>query len=152
MPEVVLVDTCVLLNILDVPGFNQDREDVLADLTAMLDADDVTLLLPFAAIIEAGNHIAQLPDGRVRRDVAAKFCQEVCSAIDGNSPWTPTQAMEIRDLRSWLVEYPDHAMRGVGLADLSILKEWEAACVRHPRHRVRVWSLDGHLMGLDHTP
>lgn len=62
---VVLVDTTIFLNVLDVPGFNQDREAVFGQLAERLDARQ-ELLLPIAAILETGNHVGHLRDGRVR--------------------------------------------------------------------------------------
>lgn len=148
MPAVIIIDTCVLLNVLDIPGFNQDREQVLTELGAKLDRGE-NLLLPFCAILETGNHISQLSTGGNRRRFAEKFVTEVRSALEGRAPWTATQALSLEDLNSWLSDYPDSAMREVGLADLSIINEWEAACIRHPEHRVMIWSLDGGLGGYD---
>ena len=62
MSGIVIVDTSVFLNVLDVPGFNQDREADLARFRELIEAG-ANLLLPIAAIFEAGNHIAQLADG-----------------------------------------------------------------------------------------
>jgi hypothetical protein len=148
MRTVILVDTCIFLNVLDVPAFNQHRNGVLGEL-GRLTLLDVNLLLPFAAIVETGNHIAQLADGNLRRAYAAKFVQQVQAAIAGDAPWTPTQSVDTETVGSWLNEFPDHAMRGVGIGDLSIIKEWETACVRHPNYRVYIWSLDGGLIGFD---
>ena len=58
MLDIVIVDTSVFLNVLDVPGFNQDREADLARFRELIEAG-ANLLLPIAAIFEAGNHIAQ---------------------------------------------------------------------------------------------
>lgn len=61
-----------MLNVLDVPSFNQDRGKVLADFGALVDAG-ASLLLPLAAIFETGDHIADLRDGRQRRRYAEVF-------------------------------------------------------------------------------
>ncbi|OYX02662.1 MAG: hypothetical protein B7Z12_11690 [Caulobacter vibrioides] len=148
MRTVILVDTCIFLNVLDVPAFNQDRDATLTKL-GQLARSDANLLLPFAAIVETGNHIAQLADGNQRRVYALKFVRQVQAAIAGEAPWTPTQSVDTETVGSWLNEFPDHAMRGIGLGDLSIIKEWEAACKRHPNYRVYIWSLDGGLTGYD---
>lgn len=68
MAEVVFVDSSVLLNLLDVPGKNSDRGGVTAEFKAHA-ASGVTLIIPMAAVVEVGNHIAQLP-GHDRRDRA----------------------------------------------------------------------------------
>ena len=82
MLGIVIVDTTVLLNVLDVPGFNQNRDAVLAGLEELLDTGD-NLLLPMAAIFEAGNHIAQLDDGRQRRGCAKVFRDQVRAGVVG---------------------------------------------------------------------
>lgn len=43
-------------------------------------------------------------------------------------------------------------MRKIGMGDLSIRKEWEQLLTRYPMSRVRVWTVDSDLLGLDHLP
>jgi hypothetical protein len=151
MSTVVIVDTSVLMNVLDIPGFNQQRGHVFQEFGRLIN-QSVNLLLPTAAIFEAGNHIAHLADGGERRRWGVVFADAVRSAIDGEAPWTPTQGVELNSIREWMNEFPDSAMRGAGMGDLSIVKEWHAACVRHRNYRVRIWSLDGDLAGYDRKP
>ncbi len=147
--SIVLMDTSVFCNVLDVPGFNQDRDSILSELEERIRSRD-TLLLPMAAVLETGNHIAQIAGGGgLRRMVAQRFCDSVSEAIDGALPWTPTPFWEVEQLRIWLSEFADYAMRGVGMGDLSIIKEWERQCELFPRRRVIIWSLDGDLQGYD---
>lgn len=150
-PHVVIVDTSVLLNLLDVPGRNQDRDAVLGRFGELSDAG-VNLLLPIAAIFEAGNHIAHLSDGRQRRDHAQRFSARVREALNGQAPWTVTPLPSTRELADWLSDFPESAMRKVGMGDLSIVKAWESACAKHPQHRVSIWSLDQDLAGYDRAP
>lgn len=150
-PHVVIVDTSVLLNLLDVPGRNQGRDAALRRFEELLDAE-VNLLLPVAAIFEAGNHIARLPDGRKRRGHAQRFSNWVREALDGQAPWTVTPLPNARELADWLNDFPESAMRRVSMGDLSIVKAWESACVRHPQRRISIWSLDQDLAGYDRAP
>ncbi len=62
MSAIVIVDTSVLLNILNVPGRNERRVEVLAELGGLIETGD-HLFIPMAAIVEVGNHIAQLGNG-----------------------------------------------------------------------------------------
>jgi hypothetical protein len=115
--------------------------------------DEATsLLLPMAAIIETGNHVARLANGNQRRRFARIFVDQVEKAFNGDAPWRPTQIMEPSEMLEWLGQFPDRAMRGTGMADLSIIRGWESACTRHPGHRVMIWSLDDHLSGYDRDP
>ena len=151
MPHVVIVDTSILLNLLDVPGRDQDRDTVFMRFAELLNAG-ANLLLPVAAIFEAGNHVARLPDGRQRRRQAENFGDHVRQALEGRAPWTLTPLPGTSELTGWLDDFPQSAMRGIGMGDLSIVKAWESACARHPLHRVSIWSLDRHLTGYDRVP
>jgi hypothetical protein len=139
--SIVLIDTSVFCNIIPVPGLDQDRNEVMKELTRNIE-ENATLLLPMATILETGNHIAHLTGGQVRRKVAGWFCVEVKKALEGKSPWTPTSFWEQDELFHWLREFPDHAMRRTGMGDLSIIKEWERQCLLHRARRILIWSLD----------
>ncbi len=150
MSDIVLVDTSVLLNVLDVPGRNQNRNAVLDELSFLVDATD-HLFIPMAAIIEVGNHIAQMAgDGRLRRQAAKRFVTLVRDALGGIAPWRPMNFPSDEHLLAWLADFPDCAMRQMGMGDLSIQKEWAELCKKHPMTRVRIWTLDGDLAGHDH--
>lgn len=107
------------------------------------------MVLPLAAVIETGNHAAACGDGVVRRDTAGRFVTLVTQAIEGETPFIPTRFFQSRELLDWLGEFPDSAMRGIGLADLSIIREFEHQCALHPHRRVFIWSLDRHLSSYD---
>ena len=57
-----------------------------------------------------------------------------------------------RTLALWMNDFPDHAMRGAGLSDLTIVNAWDDARALHRDRRVRIWSLDRHLQGYDQRP
>ncbi len=104
MPPVVIIDTSVFLNILNVPGFNQDR-DAVEDRFRQLVDDGANLLLPMGAVLETGNHIADVRDGRQRRRHAAVFVDQVRRAMNGETPWTPTPLLDpdqMHSLAGWL--------------------------------------------------
>jgi len=149
MRTIVVIDTSVFLNAIDVPGFNQNRDLVFRELETLVESPSTNLLLPFACIIETGNHIAQLSNGQQRRNAAIKFQKQVAAAIDGIAPWPPTSAIDLRELKILIDRFPESATKAVGLGDLSIIREWELACDRHPHYRVRVWSLDHQLSAYD---
>jgi hypothetical protein len=140
------------MNVLDVPGFNQHRESVFRELIAFCENVSTSLILPIATIIETGNHIAHVSDGRLRRRSASVFRDQVRQAISGLAPWAPTSMINLAGLSELLDRFPEAATQGIGLADLSIIREWEVACDRHPRHRVRIWSLDKHLDAYNREP
>lgn len=151
MKAVAIVDTSIFCNVLDIPHMNSERTQVIQELTNLLEKD-TNLLLPMAAVYETGNHIAQLSDGGNRRRFAEFFIAEVKKAIIGESPWQVMQLPNMEEVGEWLSNFPDSAMRGAGMGDLSIIKEWEKMHKRTPNYRVFIWSLDTDLQGYDYLP
>lgn len=160
MSAIVLIDTSVYLNVLDVPGFNQDRLKIFTEFQDSIQSGDY-FLLPLAAVWETGNHIADLGDGQTRRRYAQMLEDDVTKAFKGEVPYRTTHFPEREEFLRWLRVFPDMVMRsksakkqreGMSLADLSIVKEWERNCDLHRMSRVRVWSLDSDLAGYDRLP
>jgi hypothetical protein len=160
MSDIVLLDTSVYLNVLDVPGFNQDREKILEAFQVSIRNGD-HFLLPLAAVWETGNHIADLDNGQLRRNYANILVADVRNAFSGAVPYRATHFPDREEFLIWLGDFPEVAMRnksaekqreGVSLADLSIIKEWGRNCERHSMSRVRIWSLDSDLEAYDRQP
>lgn len=148
MSAIVIVDTSVLLNIIDVPGRNQRKAEVFDRLATLIDNED-HLFIPMAAIVEVGNHIARVNNGALRRAAAERFVREVRSALADEAPWKPVNFPSNQEVLLWLDAFPDAAMKGVGMADLSIRQEWDACCHKYALSHVWVWTLDRDLAGLD---
>lgn len=165
MPQIVIVDTTVLLNLLNVPQHNQDIGRVLEEFEAIKD-DGGRFLLPLAVVYQAGDHIADLPKGNDRWRCAGILRDEVRRALMEEAPWALAQHApwglaqlakerdKERDIEAWLAAFPDFANRGkgYGMSALSIVQAWEAACKRIPGQRVRIWSLNRRLQGYDRGP
>ena len=160
MSAIVLLDTSVYLNVLDVPGFNQHRQTVLDDFRKAIEQND-HFLLPLATVWETGSHSAHLPNGQQRRTFAQRLVDDVLRAFQGQTPYRATHFPERNEFETWLSDFPQAAMRnksatrtteGTSLADLSIIKEWERNCRLNPMSRVRIWSLDMDLSGHDRRP
>ena len=105
--------------------------------------------IPMAAIVEVGNHIAQVRNGALCRAAAERFMKEVRAALADEAPWKPINFPTNPEVLAWLDAFPDSATQGIGMGDLSIKKEWEELCRRHPLSRIWVWTLDNDLTGLD---
>ena len=152
MSMIVLLDTTIYLNVLNVPGRNQNRADVFREFEQKIKNCD-TFLLPFPVILEAGNHIARIADGQGRRAYASKMVADVKEALDGKTPYRPSSFPERAQFVTWLDDFPDWAMsNGSSLTDLSIRNEWKNTCDKHPFSRVQIWSLDAHLSSYDRPP
>lgn len=160
MSAIVLIDTSVYLNVLDVPGFNQDRKEILREFQSRIQDND-HFLLPLAVVWETGNHVAHLANGQMRRTYAQKLVDDVKKAFNEETPYRATHFPSRKEFADWLSDFPPAAMRnksrqkpneGTSLADLSIIKEWKRNCDLHPMSRVRIWSLDSDLAGYDRQP
>ena len=147
---ICVVDTSVFCNVLGVLGRNQHQRECL-DALRDFRANGIFLMLPLAVVFETGTHIAHLAHGSVRRSTAEKFVAQVQQAVDGRAPWVATPLPAPATLSGWIEGFPDAAMRGLTLADLSIVEVFEQQCARHPARRVFIWSLDTHLQGYDRT-
>jgi hypothetical protein len=148
MGAIILLDTSILTNLLDIPEWNQNRASVDSEFRQCIQNDD-TFYLPIATILETGKHIVRLSDGQERRKFAKKFVSTANDAINGARPFTVTDFPQRQQLLEWLRDFPDCALTGKSLSDVSIVKEWETACARFNMSRVRIWSLDRHLAGFD---
>ncbi|WP_131822046.1 hypothetical protein [Salipiger thiooxidans] len=160
MSEVVLIDTTVFLNVLDVPGLNQDRVDVLDEFEKKIKRGD-HFLLPMATIWETGNHISRLGSGRRRREFAKCLAEQVRLALNGDVPFRATHFPDREEFLSWIEDFPDFAMRsksekksgeGISLVDYSIIKEFHRTVAQNPSRIVCIWSLDMDLIAFRKTP
>lgn len=151
MGAICLIDTSSFLEILNVPHKASQSELILQKLEEKIKAGE-SLFLPMATILETGNHIAQNRDGNQRRICAETFVVQVTQALEGKSPFTPINFLKQEDLQGWLKEFPDQAMGGRGLGDLSIIHDWQRICDQNPSRRVYIWSLDKHLKGYERPP
>lgn len=151
MSAICLIDTSIFVEILNVPNMASSREEVVKELEAKIERRE-SLFLPMATIIETGNHIARNGDGQQRRRCAERFVEQVDKALKGESPFKPVAFLSQEQLRNWLSEFPDSAMRGTGLGDLSIIHDFHRVCSQNLGRKVYIWSLDDHLLGFQCDP
>lgn len=149
--RVHFIDTSVFTNILNVPNRNQQRAEIMAELTNLENSSTDLLILPFAAIIETGNHIAHNGDGNQRRKAAEDFSKVIIKTIRDEAPWHYYgRQLTEDDLNIICKDFPDSAMRGEGFGDLSIIRAFERFKNETPGiERIRIWSLDTHLSSYD---
>jgi hypothetical protein len=152
MADVVFLDTSVLLNILDVPGKNSDRDDVVSEFRRLVKAGS-PMVVPIAAVIEVGNHLAQLP-GDVARNRTGRFADFLRQALAGTPPWVVSGTTWDESFLTALVngngrpDLVELATQAVGSGDVSILVEVDRFLARTDRpsgQAVRLWTLDASL-------
>jgi len=150
-PGIAIVDTSVFVEILDVPGFNNNRDQLL-DLLVQAKNARWTLILPLAAMIEAGNHIGHLADGHNRRVAAERFVQQVHAALEGEAPWGIMPLPDTQQLREIMTKFPDRASGNLGMGDQMMLAAWNLMRLKASHQRVLIWSLDNELSSYDNAP
>jgi hypothetical protein len=159
MSSICLIDTCVFLNILNVPNRNQDRHSVLKDYMTYIEAGCL-FILPMATILETGNHVAQNGDGTIRRKTAIRFVESVKAAFKEQPPWRLSQFPNTAEVLLWIDRFPDLAgqnkapdkQEGTSFGDLSIIEEFHKSCKKNSMSEVFIWSLDSDLKTHHHIP
>jgi hypothetical protein len=150
-PPIIIIDTCIFLEILNVPGFNSRREEVIAAYKDFV-KQGASFFLPMTAILETGNHIAKVNDGRLRRAAAERFVKQIKGALSGAAPWRPTPFPDRQEILGWIDSFADGVMKGPGFGDQTILHLWEKSCRDFPNRRVLIWTHDQDLAGHDRIP
>lgn len=144
-PIIWIIDTSVFLNILDIPGYNQKRLSIISDFKIYIKNGD-TFFLPYSALLETGNHIAQL-NGNIKFVKAKENVKQVKLALENKAPFRPLKFPEKEDLFKWIDDFPEKAGTGIGFGDFSIIKDWEEQVKKYQGWSVKIWSLDRHLQG-----
>ncbi|MEV0034427.1 hypothetical protein [Streptomyces sp. NPDC050804] len=146
---VEFVDTSILCNLLEVPGKSQDREKVIAELKRKREVRETDLLLPVTAVIETGNHIAQLSDGHFRRLCAERLAGVLITVIEGTAPWALNEIewngahlRALVDGGSTGATLVEHACNRLGCGDLNILVERDRYLARTSGVTATIWTLD----------
>ncbi len=129
--KVIILDTSILCVWLKVPGKETcgpdnarwTHTDVVKKIQQEIE-DGTTLILPFAAIIETGNHIAQAKGDKHK--IVNSFISHIEDAIEGKTPWEAftqqTNLVENDSLKRTLGIWRDTAITGQSLGDAMIVE------------------------------
>ena len=145
--SICILDTSILLEILNIPNKSTQHEQILDEFRIKSEGRE-SFFLPMATIIETGNHIAQNGNGDIRRRKATKFVEFIKKALTGETPFTVIQFPKKEDMTIWIEQFPDSAMRRMGLGDLSIVQDLKTMRRKNKNRHVYIWSLDQHLSSL----
>jgi hypothetical protein len=147
-----ILDTSILLELLQVPGRFSQAAQIDRELVQRHN-EGHSLLLPLAAILETGNHIARVSDGNLRRRAAERFVGLIRLAIAGQAPFTPIDDVGTEQVAAWCEHFVAWATPAAqSLTDLSIKLVWEQQCELYPAREVYVWTLDSDLSGCRRGP
>lgn len=151
LPPIVIIDTCIFLEILNVPGFSSHRNEIIAKNRDFI-KQGASFFLPMTVILETGNHIANVTNGQARRAAAERFVEQIKGALSGDAPWRPTPFPDKEEILGWIDNFADRVMKGPGFGDQTILHLWEKSCRDFPNRRVLIWTHDNDLAGCDRIP
>ena len=138
MKKVLMIDTSFMCVWLQVPGMetcgpDDNRWDYKRVDTVIKKEinENATLILPWATIIETGNHIAQANGSKYK--VIGQFVDYIFEALDGNRPWAAFMGqsglLEKDALRNTLDRWRETAIGGQSLGDaliVDVAKYYEA--------------------------
>lgn len=129
MRKVLIIDTSILCVYLGVPGKdtcgsdkNQWDKKRVDDLLQKEEKESTTFVLPLAAIVETGNHIAQASSKRY--EMAQALAEIMAKAADEKTPWAAftdqSVLWEAEGLKKLAVEWPNLAVQKISIGDATI--------------------------------
>lgn len=144
--NVRFIDTSIMLNLLEVPGRCDRKEQVKQEWKEVLDAKE-TLIMPIATIIETGNHIAHIADGHARRTVTLKFQDFLEKTAESKAPWTlygnGLEKDEIKYISEHMEEF---TQQQIGIGDMTIIYAYQKYLEEQPAiGTIMIWSTDEHM-------
>lgn len=156
MRRAIVWDTSVLDVYLQIPGKETcgpagDRWDHarVQSLVAAERAQGTLFVLPLAAIIECGSHIAQAAGDR--HALARSLAQLILDVAEGRAPWAAIadyeQAWSTDALKQLAAAWPDKAAQKISLADLTIQRV--AEYYAQARYQVEILTGDRGLKALE---
>ncbi|WP_291045723.1 hypothetical protein [Herbiconiux sp.] len=150
MTVISFIDTSVLCNLVPVPGRDQNAERVRSEMSARLGRKE-RFILPVTSVVETGNFIAQLSDGRLRRETATRLHDILRLVCEGKAPWVLHDLAWDRDFLQQLLDgadtltsYVEHAASQLGAGDLLIINE-RLQYEQRSQIRAAIWTLDEKL-------
>lgn len=158
MADICILDTSIILNMLNVPNKNQDKVTVRKDFKTYAESE-CRFIIPLVVAVEVGNHISQNGNGDTRREIAEQFVDMMQKTFNGESPFAISNFDLKNEWQKWITEFVDKAGQnkteskpneGMSLTDLSIIKEYEDIQAKNKANKrkhvdVFIWSLDSDL-------
>lgn len=151
--KVWVVDTSVLVEILDVPAMASNHKRYFDEFYERIKKGG-SFELPVSVIIETGNHLGQNGDAVMRKKATERFCHFIKVALSNQRPWRVPQLPNADTLRQWIDAFPTHVEqsddkgKGCGLGDLTIVQTVTLLRRALDKTDVEVWTLDQHLATL----
>ncbi len=148
------LDTGVLDELLVIPGFhNADRSKQVKDEFKERISKGEKLIIPFAAMIEIGNHIAQIKNNdSERKRCAEQFADFLDMSRNNRAPWILCTDGLTEEQIGFISDHFGEigAEMQIGTGDISIVYQYEkfSERVSGTAEGVEIWSLDHHIPNL----
>lgn len=148
------IDTCILMEILQVPKkMTSYNKEVLEEYEQLSSDANQTFVLPISVLIETGNHINHIKKNNSEKERCISQFLGILEAINQDEiPWKLINYKHQERLPHIIDHYKSHAKKGMGLGDVYILEEYNTYITEIPNlkgTRIRIWTLDKHLNGYD---
>jgi len=98
MRQVQLLDTSIIVELLEVPGESSRHVETVTELDRRSESP-IELQMPVASLVEAGGHVGRIVGGYQRRECASRLKAMVLGTLERVAPWSFTrQFLEMGDL------------------------------------------------------
>ena len=150
------LDTGVLDELMVIPGYSElEQAKWVKEEFRLRIHQGERLIIPYAAMIEIGNHIAQVKKDSDRQRCAVQFSEFLNQSRNNQAPWFLCTDGMTEGQIAFLSEVfgkIGSEMR-IGTGDLSIVYQYRVFCERVSgvAEDVRIWSLDHHIPVLQET-
>ncbi|MDE6193741.1 MAG: hypothetical protein K2M83_07130 [Muribaculaceae bacterium] len=131
--KVIILDTSILCVWLGIPGMDRIEKKgempiVCADVEAKLQTEidgGARIVLPFASVIECGNHITQIKGADPKKYID-EFADFILKSIDGQEPWdiftNQTNLFDEENFKKLVEKWRELSMSGISMGDASIIQ------------------------------
>ena len=147
---VYVIDTSYLCELFAVPHYST-KKDIVEVKRRFKEAIKAgrRLYVSLPAIFELAGHIADVPDGGLRRKLSEELRDTVVSSICENFPWNLVPALEMNTVEELINGFVDHSReKGMSLVDTTLIDEaarLSQTTYRGQAWRVHIWTKDKRL-------
>ena len=143
---VFVIDTSYLCELFAVPGCSTPVA-IIEVRRRFREAAETggRLYVTLPAIFEVAGHIANVADGRVRRELSEKLRDAVVGSIDQTLPWNLLPSLSNEAVKQLLAAFVEQAGAGMSFVDITLVDEarrLRQTTYRGPAWRVHIWTKD----------
>ena len=147
--RVYVVDTSYLLELYQVPGhFEKKAHRVIIDRWAHAESDGASFHVTVGCILELGNHIADVDDGRRRCELAGRLHRDAANSVADKIPWLIAPAEDVASLPGLLEAFrTEWVQQQLGLVDAQVIEHARRLAKSYTGlgYCIHIWTKDGRL-------